>query len=186
MVAATVITPLAGASALGTDAAAPYAAALALVTGGVYVVLGLLRMGWVSNFLSKAVMAGFVLGFSIGIIIDESHKLLGVAGASGSYAQELWGTIKELPDTSVTTLAVGAGSLALLLVLRYRQPKWPRALLVMALAIIAVNLFDLADHGVAVTGDVPTGLFSVGIPDIQSGHISALLLGALAGRGTGA
>src|SRR3954453_15805138 len=109
-VTATVITPLVGAAALGTNKAAPYAAALALAVAGAYIALGLLRMGWVSTFLSKAVMAGFVLGFSIGIIIDQSHKLLGVAAPSGSYVQELWGTIKEIPDTSLTTLAVGAGS----------------------------------------------------------------------------
>ena len=54
-VVAATITPLVGAAALGTDAAAPYAAALALATGVVYVVLGVLRMGWVSTFLSKAV-----------------------------------------------------------------------------------------------------------------------------------
>jgi sulfate permease, SulP family len=61
-VCAAVIAPLAGTAALGTEAAAPFAAALGLATGAVYVVLGLLRMGWVSTFLSKAVMAGFVLG----------------------------------------------------------------------------------------------------------------------------
>ena len=179
-VCAAVIAPLAGAAALGTEAAAPYAAALALVTGGVYVVLGLLRMGWVSTFLSKAVMAGFVLGFSIGIIIDQSQKLLGVTAPGGSYATELWNTLKEIPDTSLTTLAVGAGSLALLLVLRAVLPKWPRALIVMALAIGAVALLDLADHGVAITGDVPTGLFSVGIPDVAASDLGPLLVGALA------
>jgi SulP family sulfate permease len=178
-VCAAVITPLAGAAAMGTDAAAPYAAALAVATGAVYVVLGLFRMGWVSTFLSKAVMAGFVLGFSIGIIIDQSHTLLGVPAPSGSYIEELWGTIEEVPDTSGTTLAVGAGSLVLLLLLRYLVPKWPRALIVMALAILAVDLFDLGDHGVTVTGDVPTGLFSVGIPDVGSSDIGALLVGAL-------
>ena len=72
-----------------------------MATGVVYLVLGLLRMGWVSTFLSKAVMAGFVLGFAIGIIIDQSHALLGVAGARGSYMEELWGTIEEIPDTSL-------------------------------------------------------------------------------------
>ena len=56
-------------------------------------------MGWVSTFLSKAVMAGFVLGFSIGIIIDQSHKLLGVPAATAPTCEELWGTIKEIPDT---------------------------------------------------------------------------------------
>src|SRR4051812_6315552 len=81
-VCAAVITPIVGAAALGTTQAAAYAAGLAVATGVVYVALGVLRMGWVSTFLSKAVMAGFVLGFSIGIIIDQSGKLLGVAGPS--------------------------------------------------------------------------------------------------------
>jgi SulP family sulfate permease len=179
-VCAAVIAPLVGAAALGSDAAAGYAAALALAAGAVYVVLGLLRMGWVSTFLSRAVMSGFVLGFSIGIVIDQSHKLFGVPATSGSYLQELWGTIKQLPDTNVTTLAVGAGSLAVLLLMRYRLPKWPRALIVMALAILAVNLFDLADRGVTVTGNVPTGVFSVGLPGVDWGQGGALLLGALA------
>ena len=72
-----VVAPLAGASAMGTSKAVGYTAALALVAGAIYLALGLLRMGWVSTFLSKAVMAGFILGFSIGIIIDQSHKLFG-------------------------------------------------------------------------------------------------------------
>src|SRR6059036_3077898 len=94
--------------------------------------------------------------------------------------QELWGTVENLPDTSATTLLVGAGSLALLLALRRLAPKWPRALIVMVLAILASIVFDLSDHGVAVTGDVPTGLFSVGIPDVPSSALGSLLVGGLA------
>ena len=161
-VSAAVITPIVGASALGTQSAVGWSAALALATGAVYVVLGLLRMGWVSTFLSKAVMAGFVLGFSIGIIIDQSYKLIGVPAVDGSYIEKLWGTVKEIPDTSLTTLAVGAGSLGLLLLMRHFRPRWPRMLMVVALAIVASSALDLSAHGVAVTGDVPTGLFSVG------------------------
>jgi sulfate permease, SulP family len=63
----------------------------------------------------------------------------------------------QIPDTSGTTLAVGAGSLGVLLLMRYRLPRWPRMVSVMALAIVAVELFGLTGHGVAVTGDVPTG-----------------------------
>ena len=134
-VSAAVVAPLVGTAAMGTSAAVGYTAALALATGVLYGALGLLRMGWVSTFLSKAVMAGFILGFSIGIIVDQSHKLFGVPAPSGTYAQELWQTIKELPDTSAVTLAVGGGSLVLLLLMRYTQPRWPRALIVIALAI---------------------------------------------------
>ena len=63
-VSAAVVTPLAGAKALGTSGAVGWTAALAITTGLAYLALGLLRMGWVSTFLSKAVMAGFVLGFA--------------------------------------------------------------------------------------------------------------------------
>jgi SulP family sulfate permease len=178
-VSAAVVAPLVGAAAMGTGKAVGYTAALALATAALYLVLGVLRMGWVSTFLSKAVMAGFILGFSIGIIIDQSHKLFGVDIDTGTYVQELWWTIKALPDTSATTLAVGASSLALLLLLRYRLPKWPRALIVMTLAIVAVKALDLTSHGVAVTGKVPTGLFSIGLPDVGWSETTALAVGAL-------
>ena len=103
-VSAAVITPTIGAAALGTSTAVAYSAALALAAGAIYVALGLLRMGWVSTFLSKAVMAGFVLGFSLGIIVDQADTLLGVDGGRGSYMAQLWTTLKDVPDTSLATL----------------------------------------------------------------------------------
>ena len=94
--------------------------------------------------------------------------------------QQLWGTIKAIPDTSGVTFIVGAASLALLLVMRYGFPRLPRALIVVTLSIIAVEVLDLADHGVAITGDVPTGLFSIGLPGIGWSDTGDLLIGALA------
>ena len=94
-VSTAVITPLAGAAAIGSDKAAEWAAALALATAAVYVALGVLRMGWVSNFLSKAVLGGFILGFAIGIVISQSYKLLGVQQTDGSYVEELIGTAER-------------------------------------------------------------------------------------------
>lgn len=179
-VSTAVITPLVGAAALGTKDAATWAAALALASGAIYLGLGILRMGWVSNFLSRAVLTGFILGFAIGIVIDQAYKLLGVPATDGTYVQELIGTIGKIGDTNLTTLAVGAASLAILLPLRYLRPRWPRALLVVALATLATTVLDLASHGVAVTGDVPTGLFSIGLPDVGWGETGTLLLGALA------
>ena len=178
-VSAAVVTPIVGASALGSDKAVQYTAALALISGVVYFVLGALRMGWVSTFLSKAVMAGFVLGFALGIVIDQAHTLLGVEGGGASYAEELWNTITQIPDTQLATFAVGAGSLGLLLVLRRFRPRWPRMLLVVVLAILLSNALDLEEHGVAVTGDVPTGVFSVAVPDIDLGELFTLVIGAL-------
>jgi sulfate permease, SulP family len=177
-VSAAVVAPIAGSAALGTSAFVPVTAALALVTGVVYVLLGILRMGWVSNFLSKAVLAGFILGFALGIIIDQSYKLFGVTKTEGTYVQKLIDTLKELPHTSVVTLAVGALSLAALLLMRRFLRRWPRALIVMALSILAVTAFDLMKHGVSITGNVPTGLFDVGVPHMPWDDILSLIAGA--------
>jgi high affinity sulfate transporter 1 len=179
-VSAAAITPLAGASALGTTKAVGYTAALALTTGAIYVALGLLRMGWVSTFLSRAVMSGFVLGFATGIVVDQSHKLLGVNVPNDtSYAQQLWDTLKEIPHASFATVVVGCASLALLLVMRAVAPRWPRMLVVVAIAIAVSSALGLADHGVAITGEVPTGLFTVGLPGVGFSDTTALVVGAL-------
>jgi SulP family sulfate permease len=177
-VSAAVITPIAGAQALGTSTAVGWTSALAITTGLAYVALGLLRMGWVSTFLSKAVMGGFVLGFALGIVIDQLHALLGVTIAGGSYLEELWQTIEAVPDTSLATLAVGAGSLCLLLAMRRLLPRWPRMLIVVVLAIVVSSALDLGDHGVAITGNVPTGLFSIGLPHVGPSEATALVVGA--------
>jgi MFS superfamily sulfate permease-like transporter len=95
-----------------------YTATLAVFAGLVYLLLGWLKMGWISHFLSGAVLGGFVFGFGIGLIVDQTPKILGVPKAEGSYFQVLIGSIKALPETSVPTLIVGAGSLLLLLLFR--------------------------------------------------------------------
>ena len=106
-VSAAAILPIVGSAAMGTEDAVAVTAALAITTGVVYLLLGVARMGWVSNFLSKAVMSGFVLGFAIGIIIDQSHKLLGVDAVDGSYWEIFVGTIQEVPDTNLANAGAG-------------------------------------------------------------------------------
>jgi high affinity sulfate transporter 1 len=173
-----IVASIVGDSAMGTDKAVGCTAALALTAGVIYIALGVARMGWISNFISKAVMEGFIAGFAVGIIIEQSYKLLGVDKVEGTYVQQLIGTVKEILQTDATTLAVGGLSLAVLLLLRALAPKWPRALIVAALAIAAASVLDLANHGVAVTGPVPTGLFSVGIPNVDWSRIGDLIIGA--------
>lgn len=156
-------------------------AALAAVTGIVYVLLGLFKMGWISNFLSKAVLEGFIFAFGIGLMVDQSHKILGVPKVDGSYWDVLVGTIRELPETNPYTLAVGAAAIVLLLVMRRFVPRWPRALIVVVLGIIVATLIPLnADYGVKIVGAVPTGMPSLAWPTTSLSDFSTLLLGALA------
>jgi high affinity sulfate transporter 1 len=158
-----------------------FTAALALMAGLIYVLLGLLRMGWISNFLSKAVLEGFIFAFGIGLMVDQSHKLLGVPKVDGSYWDVLVGTVREIGQTNVYTLAVGVGALALLLLMRRFAPKLPRALIVVVLGILVATLLPLnADYGVKIVGAVPTGLPSLAVPAAPVSDWGTLLIGALA------
>lgn len=158
-----------------------FTAALALMAGMIYILLGLLRMGWISNFLSKAVLEGFIFAFGIGLMVDQSHKILGVPKVEGSYWNVLVGTLQELGRTNVYTLAVGVGALALLLLMRRFAPRLPRALIVVVLGILVATVLPLnADHGVKIVGAVPTGLPALTLPSAPVSDWPTLLMGALA------
>ena len=154
---------------------------LTLATAAVYLLLGAFRMGWVSNFLAKAVLEGFVFAFGFGLIVDQLHKILGVPKVDGSYWQILVGTLKELPETNVYTLAVGATAIVLLLLGRYFAPKVPRAIIVVVLGIAAVPLLNLTAYGVAVVGPLPSGLPHLTLPTgLSLSQWATLVAGSLA------
>jgi len=157
-----------------------FTATLAAVAGCVYILMGLLRMGWIANFLSNAVLGGFIFGFGIGLSIDQSHKIIGVPKVDGSYWQMLTGTIRELPNTNYYTLAIGAVAIVFMLAMRRLAPRWPRALIVAALGIAASAALDVTAHGVKIVGEIPTGLPSFTVPDISLETISTILLGSAA------
>jgi high affinity sulfate transporter 1 len=157
-----------------------YTATLAVFAGLVYLLLGWLKMGWVSHFLSGAVLAGFVFGFGIGLIVDQTPKILGVPKADGSYFQVLVGVINSLPETSIPTLIVGVLSIVLLLLFRRFIPKLPRTIIVVVIGIIASSILGLEKYGVSIVGAIPTGLPSIVWPSLPPVSLSSLILGSLA------
>ena len=157
-----------------------YTATLAVTAGVVYLLLGWFRMGWVSHFLSGAVLGGFIFGFGVGLIVDQTPKILGVPKAAGSYFDVLIGSIKALPETSIPTLIVGASSIILLLLMRRFLPKLPRTIIVVVLGIIVSSLLGLANYGVSIVGPIPTGLPSIVWPSLPPVGLSSIVLGSLA------
>jgi MFS superfamily sulfate permease-like transporter len=91
------------------------------------------------------VLGGFVFGFGIGLIVDQTPKILGVPKAEGSYFQVLIGVIKALPETSIATLIVGASSILMLLMMRRFLPKVPRTIVVVIVGIVVSSLLTLAN-----------------------------------------
>ena len=153
-------------------------AALALVVGGLLLTAGLLRLGFLAQFMAKSVVTGFVIGLALTIIVGQLPKLFGVPSASGDVFAQLDALLHALPQTNPWTLAVGATSLAGILVLRLLVPRFPGPLLVLALGIVASTVLDLAEHGVAVVGAVGTGVPLPGLPSVSLSDYALLAAGA--------
>jgi SulP family sulfate permease len=155
-------------------------AALAILTGAVLVVAGLLRLGFVAEFLARPVLVGFISGIGVVIIAGQVPKLLGLSVPTGNVPETVWRTIQELDETNWRTALLGSCCLLALLVLRRVSPSMPWALLVAAVSVVLSRALDLEAHGVAVIADVPAGLPTPTLPVISLGEIGALSSGALA------
>ncbi|HEX6873018.1 MAG TPA: SulP family inorganic anion transporter, partial [Micromonosporaceae bacterium] len=137
---------------------------LAVVTGLVCLVAGATRLGFLANFISAPVLKGFIIGLALTIIVGQLPKLFGVTKGSGTALPQLWHVITELGATSVTTLATGLAAFVAMLALRRWLPLVPASLVVVVLAVVAVAIWHLDQHGVAVVGPITAGLPRFGLP----------------------
>jgi len=157
-----------------------YTAAIAISAGLVAALAGLLRLGFLANFISEPVMKGFIVGLALTIIAGQLPKLFGVEKGSGDFFQVIWHLIVKLGDTHVLTLVVGLGSLAIVLGLRRFAPGLPGSLVAVLAGVLAVAVLHLDKHGVEIVGHIDRGLPSVGVP-----HLSFQDYLRLAGSGVG-
>src|SRR3954452_12041696 len=153
------------ATSLAGDQAAQLVAAIAIATGLLFLALAVFQLGWIAQFLSKAVITGFLAGAAIDVVVGELPKLTGTSSEGDSAWRELATWVQGLGDTNGTTLLVGAVALAVILGLRFAAPAVPGALVLVVGGLIASGLFDLGSHGVALVGDVPRGLPTPELPD---------------------
>ena len=94
-------------TSLGGDAAAQLVAAIALATGVLFLLLALFRMGWIAQFLSKAVVTGFLAGAAVDVVIGELPKLTGTSAEGDSAWRELASWLGSLGELHWTTFLVG-------------------------------------------------------------------------------
>jgi len=167
---------------LGGDAAAELVAGITLVTGVLFLLLALLRMGWIAQFLSKAVVTGFLAGSAISVTVGELPKLTGTSADGDTAWHELGSWIGGLGEIHWTTLLVGAAALAAILALRFLRPKVPGALVLVVGGLLASHLFNLGAHGVALVGPVPRGLPDPQAPsiDVMTDHLSEIGIASVA------
>ncbi len=164
----------------GTSGYLAAAALLALLVGAIHIVLGVVRLGFLVNFLSHSVLVGFTAAAAIIIGFSQVKYLLGISIERKDHFYE---TVGEVVDggsrTHGTTLVLALVALVALLALRKVMPKLPAALLVMAGSIVAVKLFDLEARGVETVGEIPDALPAFGLPGVDGSLIGRLLPTAL-------
>jgi sulfate permease, SulP family len=181
VVSATTATAAVSAAAVGPlahgDSAsfAALSAALALVAFAVFVLAGALRLGALSDLISKPVMTGFLFGLGLTITMGQLPKLFGVEGSSGKFFHQLGDFVGNLGDVHGATVAVGAASVAVLVVGRVRWPAFPATLLLLGLAILASAALDLSSHGVDTVGHIPSAAPHVAVPDVSASDLAALV-----------
>jgi sulfate permease, SulP family len=177
---AAALVGAAAATASDPQTYAAYASAFVLVTGLVFLVAGLARLGFITQFLSKPVMDGFVLGLAIFVAVGQLNKLFGVAKPEGNTIQRLVGIVGELPQANWAAFAVGALALAVLFGLPLLSRRIPAGLVVLFGAIALSAALDLSNtRGVAVVGELPQGLPAVAVPNIPIDDFLAMVLPAI-------
>ena len=135
LLTASVLTPLA---APGSDAFIALAIMLALLVGIVQLVLGVFKLGVIVNFLSHPVIVGFTNAAAIIIALSQVNKLIGVPmGRSEHFIEDIWGVAKQVGETHLPTLAMGATAIAIMWLIRRKAPKLPGVLIAVAVTTAA-------------------------------------------------
>ncbi|MET4156933.1 sulfate permease [Agromyces sp. PvR057] len=145
---------------------ASFVAGITLASGVLFLLLFVLRMGWIAQFLSRAVVTGFLFGAAVDVVISELPKLTGTDPEGSNAIQELWSWFGTLDETHWTTLIVGVVSLVVVFGVGRFAPRMPGALVLVVGGLLASWLLDLGARGVALVGDVPRGLPSLAVPDL--------------------
>ena len=173
---AALVAPLAAGDA---GRYATLASATAIVAGLLFLVSSALKLGFVSEFISKPVLKGFVFGLGLTIMVKQAPKLLGIEKGHGDTLGQAWQMIVSLPRSNPWTIAVGACALTIIFLLGVWAPRIPSAPVVFGLGILAVQYFGLHEHGVEIVGRIPTGLPHVGLPVVSRSDLLELFTGAI-------
>ena len=161
---------------IGTENYVLIAAALGMMVGGIQAGLGFLRAGFLVNFLSRPVVAGFTAAAALIIAASQLGHLLGVELPRTHHVHRVvWEAIQHASDCSWPTLTIGVLSIAALVLCKKRWPRFPAALFVVVTTTVAVWALGLSTRGVSIVGEVPAGLPGFSLPSVDSEVLTQLI-----------
>jgi SulP family sulfate permease len=174
---ATAVAPLAGGDPVRYAA---LAALTALLVGVVALLARLARLGFITDFLSKPILVGYILGATLIVIGSQLGKMFGIKLESDQFFRQVAELISRLDETHLLTFVIGIVCMAALLLMRRISRKLPGPLIIVVLTILFSYVLDWQANGVAIVGAVPAGLPQLTIPDVGFQDVLALLPAALA------
>jgi high affinity sulfate transporter 1 len=174
-----VVLPLSGGDPLRAVA---LAGMMAVVSGTVCILAGIARLGFITELLSKPIRYGYMNGIALVVLLSQLPKLFGFSIESAGPLRDLWAiaTAVMTGKTNWSTFMVGAGTLAVILLLKGNK-RLPGILIAVVAATVVVGMLDLSARAdVSVLGSLPQGLPAFGIPWITSSDIVPVLIGGCA------
>jgi SulP family sulfate permease len=193
---------LIGFAPIGDPLRVQYALALALMCGLIFFVFWLFRLAFLANFLSRAVLAGFITGLGIEVLTNQVRRILGAShlidgsglaaiahqlhGAMATsvnttgYFVELIALFESIPHANLYSVAIGLSAFVIVRLMKGYAPKVPAALIALILTTVIVAVFGLDQKGVSVLGTMPSGLPSLTLPNVPLSDYLRLLPGAMA------
>ena len=143
---------------------AALAALAALIVGGLCVLAGLLRLGFISSLLSRPVLIGYLAGVAVIMISGQLSKLFDIEADGATPVAEIASAVGNLGQADPTAAVVGITVVVVLFVGTWRAPRLPWPLLAVLGATLVTALLDLEERGLKVVGEVPRGLPSLSLP----------------------
>ena len=174
-----VVLPL---SAGDPQHAVALAGMMAVVSGIICILAGVARLGFITELLSKPIRYGYMNGIALTVLISQLPKLFGFSIESDGPLRNMWAIAEAVVDgkTNWIALAIGAGSLAVILLLK-NSKRIPGILVAVVGATVVVGAFDLAARaGLSVLGPLPQGLPAFKIPLISPNDVVPVLIGGIA------
>ena len=160
----------------GSDSYIVIAILLAFMVGGIQFLLGVFRLGFVVNFLSKPVISGFTSAVALTIGINQFRNLFGVDFIQSDQIQyvleDIWSNIIDFNSHTTT---IGLISVAVIIILRKINKKIPNALIVVVVGILTIRYFGNDFVDVAIVKDIPSGLPSFSFPELDISQMKELL-----------
>jgi SulP family sulfate permease len=148
---------------------------VAVLVGVLVALVGILRFGWIAEFLSDPIITGFLAGVAVIIIVSQLSDLLGLPPTTGTTLHRLSEVIRHLPQTNGWTLAIGIAVFIVIAVARRIDPKLPGAFVGLIGSAALVAVLDLQAHGVAVLGTFAHAAPRFGLSELSWSSIRSVL-----------